>query len=344
MNKSPQNPDGSKPHKFCYNNPMVISDRIYGDIKITEPVIIEIINSKPVRRLKQISQDGAVHFIYPQWDITRFEHSVGAWYLSHRYNRPIEEQIASLLHDVPHTAFSHVIDVLMNYHNQEFHDRFTKKIILESEIPDICQKNGIDIQKVLHKEDFYLLDNHTPELSVDRWDYFMRDGFTIGVLPYETIQFILNSVKEKNERFYFTDLRVAGMFCLMTISICRLAYIHPSAHGSYILLAEAMKAALSKKIVTEDDFFRTDDYVWRKLTNAHDTEIDLYLERLQSGREFVYTREEEAEFHGPNKARYVDPLVLVEGELQRVSELVPGISEVIKEFKAKAKYNHMRQL
>ena len=79
---------------------MIIHDRIYGKITVENPLIIDLINSKPVQRLKKISHDGATHFIQPIRDITRFEHSIGTWYLSARFNRPIVEQAASLLHDV----------------------------------------------------------------------------------------------------------------------------------------------------------------------------------------------------------------------------------------------------
>ena len=116
---------------------MLIHDRIYGAINITEEVVVELINSNPLQRLKKISQDGAPHFIQPIRNVTRFEHSIGVWYLSFLYKRPIEEQIASLLHDIPHTAFSHVIDFVMADEKHEFHEKFTNQIILNSEIPGI---------------------------------------------------------------------------------------------------------------------------------------------------------------------------------------------------------------
>jgi uncharacterized protein len=80
---------------------MIINDRIYGRLSVEEPVIAALVNSAPMQRLKKISQDGAPHFIQPVRDVNRFEHSVGTWYLSHRYRRPIAAQIGALLHDVP---------------------------------------------------------------------------------------------------------------------------------------------------------------------------------------------------------------------------------------------------
>src|SRR5258706_14993380 len=259
-----------------------------------------------MQRLKEISQDGAPHFIQPIRNVTRFEHSVGAWYLSHRYNRPIEEQIASLLHDVPHTAFSHVIDIVMSDINDAYHDKFTKKIILASEIPDILAKHRVNIDKVLNKESYHLLENDLPDISVDRWDYFMRDGYMFGLIPKQTIQLFLKSVKEKNERFYFEDIRVASLFAVMYMNCGRLIWLDPSSHGSFYLLASALKYAVEQGILTHEDFFQTDSYVLSTLQAAHDDTIDSLLNRLQPGNEFSYVPEAEAEFYGANKARVID--------------------------------------
>ncbi len=317
---------------------MIINDRIYGTINIENKLIIDLINSQPLQRLKKISQDGAVHFIEPFRDETRFEHSVGAWYLSNKFNRPLEEQVASLLHDVPHTAFSHVIDFVMHDENHEFHDKFTKQVILNSEIPAICQRHGLNIEKVLHKEHFYLLDNKLPDISVDRWDYFMRDGYTFDLIPLETVRLFLKSIKEEKQRFYFTDVKIASLFAIMFMNSSRLIWLDPTSHGSFFLLAESIKIALKKGYLTEDDLFKTDDYVMKKLKSAHNDDIDNYLLRLKPGKYFHYSGEESAEFLGPNKPRFVDPWVKVKGKLVHLSDIIPGLTEYFEEFRLRHRY------
>jgi HD superfamily phosphohydrolase len=322
---------------------MIITDRIYGRVEVTDPLIIEQLESAPMQRLKEISQDGATHFIQPVWNANRFEHSFGAWYLSKQFNRPIEEQVACLLHDVPHTAFSHVIDFVMNDYEQEYHDRFLKQVVLGSNIPEICGKHGLDIHKVLQKEDYCLLDNRTPELSFDRWDYFMRDAHMLGILPLESVKLIISSAKLKDNQFYFEDLNVAGQLCLTTLMVCQLGYVSATSHGSWFLLAEALKVALKENIITEEDLFATDKIVWDKLKAAKRQKIDLYLERLNPGREFEYAPKDKAEFYGKNKARYIDPLVLKGDKLHKTSELVVGLAEYIEIFKRKCQYIGVKQ-
>jgi hypothetical protein len=78
--------------------------------------------------------------------------------------------------------------------------------------------------------------------------------------------------------------------------------------------------------------------VWGKLRNAKNKDIDAYLDRLQLGREFSYAPKENAEFYGPNKARYIDPIVLQDGKFRKTSELISGLAEYIKVFKHKCQY------
>jgi HD superfamily phosphohydrolase len=311
---------------------MKIQDRVYGEIQITDPVIIDLINTKPFQRLKHISQDGASHFIQPQRNVTRYEHCIGAWYLSHKYNRPIEEQIASLLHDIPHTAFSHVIDFVVGDEKHEYHDRFTKEIIIKSEIPAVLKKHNVSLEKVLHKENFYLLDNDLPDISVDRFDYFLRDGIPMQLISKETVKLFLKSVKEKDDKFYFDDVAIASQFAILFMNFSRLIWLDPSSHGSFFLLSEAIKIGLKKKYLTKNDFFKTDNEVMQQLLDADDAQINALLMRLKPHKEFHYAAKEHAEFYGSNKPRFVDPWVMQNNELHMLSELIPNFKEYFSEY------------
>ena len=138
-------------------------------------------------------------------------------------NALLKNKLHPLLHDLPHTAFSHVIDFVVENKKHEYHDQFIEQIIVHSEIPEILKKYDISLKKILNKEDFYLLNNNLPDISVDRWDYFMRDGFTDRLLPKQTVELFLTSIYEKDERFYFTDTRIANLFAIMFMNCSRLS-------------------------------------------------------------------------------------------------------------------------
>lgn len=323
---------------------MIIHDRIYGKLDIRPKIIEEIILSKPLQRLKKISQDGAPHFIQPIRNVNRFEHSVGVWYLSSIFKRPIEEQIACLLHDVPHTAFSHVIDFVVGDERHEFHERFTEKIIINSEIPDILQKHGVNLKKVLQKEKFDLLENNLPDISFDRWDYFMRDGFAINFLPKVMVREFTQNIHLSRDRLYFKDIRLASTFAILFLSFSRLIWLDPTSHGSFFLISEALKLALKAKLITEEDFFTNDELLMGKLRRANNPEVNKLLNRLQPGKEFEYASRAEAEFFGPNKPRYVNPWVRNHGRLVRLSSLVPNLGYYFEEFKTNYKNLGVKQL
>ena len=89
---------------------MVIHDSVYGGTDITSEVILELINARSIQRLKGIAQYGIPDEFYHRKNYSRYDHSVGVMLLLKRLGASEEEQIAGLLHDVSHTAFSHVID------------------------------------------------------------------------------------------------------------------------------------------------------------------------------------------------------------------------------------------
>ena len=129
---------------------MIINDRVYGIVEINEPVLIELINSKPVQRLKGINQAGASQYAIKGKTVSRYEHSVGVMLLLKKLGASLEEQIAGLLHDIPHTAFSHTIDFVFPNKDHNFHERFHEKIIKESEIPEILERYGFVLERLLN--------------------------------------------------------------------------------------------------------------------------------------------------------------------------------------------------
>lgn len=312
---------------------MKFNDRVYGSIEITDPLIIELIKSAPMQRLKEISQYGGPVYLEPHRDTTRFEHSIGVWYLLKKYGAKTEEQVAGLLHDTPHTAFSHVIDFVFPNNNQIFHEKFTEKIILSSEIPAILKKHGIKIDKILTKENFHLLDADLPELSADRIDYFLRDTRPDKLFPDWLVeQFLKGLFVEKNTRFYFKDQSLASLYAILFLNAGRLLWLDPNSHGSFALLAGAIKRAMEIGKLTEEDLFKTDSEVFALLKNLDDLEVNKLVNRLVPGTQFVYASEQEADFTGQNKPRVVDPWVKKSGKFVRTSTLVPRFKEFFEHY------------
>ena len=128
---------------------MKIEDRVYGEEKIEEEVLIDLINCRPVQRLKGLAQYGLPDEYYHKKNFSRYEHSLGVLVFLRRLGANSTEQIAGLLHDVSHTAFSHIIDwVIGNPEKEDFQDKNHNNIIKNSEIPQILEKYNFDFNEV----------------------------------------------------------------------------------------------------------------------------------------------------------------------------------------------------
>ena len=145
---------------------MQIADRLYGCFEV-EGVLADLIRSAPLQRLKWIHQGGAGYLVKPEWSGTRYEHSVGVMLLIRRLGGSLEEQIAGLLHDVGHTAFSHVVDYVYGEGEENLHERWHRRILRESEISAILQKHGFNPESIL-SGNWTLLEKPLPDLSADR--------------------------------------------------------------------------------------------------------------------------------------------------------------------------------
>src|SRR5262249_23384695 len=110
------------------------NDRVYGEVSVDDPQILALIACPTFQRLKGIKQSGPSAFAFPFKTVTRFEHCVGAYVLLNRLGADLREQVAGLLHDISHTAFSHAVDFLYSSDEQNHHEQL-KHTFLER--PDI---------------------------------------------------------------------------------------------------------------------------------------------------------------------------------------------------------------
>ncbi len=119
----------------------VARDPIYSEIFIS-PVEKIIIDTKPVQRLRFLSQLTGAELVYPGASHTRFAHSLGTMYVAGMYAEHLYSddpamqriiRVAALLHDVGHGPFSHQFDdvVYPMAGIEGGHDEYRDRIILE---------------------------------------------------------------------------------------------------------------------------------------------------------------------------------------------------------------------
>ena len=67
-------------------------DNIHNYIKVSN-IACKIIDSKPFQRLRSLHQLGTCHYVFPTATHTRFEHSIGTYYLTGRLLNNIKNKI-----------------------------------------------------------------------------------------------------------------------------------------------------------------------------------------------------------------------------------------------------------
>ena len=312
---------------------MQIKDRIYGKKEINDKLVLELIKTKEMQRLKGVNQYGSWVYINPKYNTSRFEHCVGVYLLLKHFNALREELIAGLLHDISHTAFSHVIDYVFNHHtSQEYHQDFHEKIVKNSEIAKILKKNNTDVNFILNEKNFKLLEKDIPDLCADRLDYFLRDSFVYGMISLEKLKEFLNSFIIIDNEIIMSDLNIAKEVADVFIKMSSTLWTSPLQSGSFQILADAIKIALNKRLIKEDDFFTTDDFLFNKLKNSNDKEILFKLSLLNKDSIIEGTKQEH-DFFTRGKLRYIDPKYLENKEIKRLSEEDEEFKQKLEKFK-----------
>ena len=311
-----------------------INDRIYGRTKITEPVLIELINSKPMGRLKRIDQHGAQSIARPEIPlITRFDHSVGVMILLKKFKASLEAQIAGLLHDISHSAFSHVIDYAIgDSRTGDWHEKFVKKVLNQSAIPKILKKYHLDLERVAEAKNYKLLELPEPNLCADRIDYFFRDSYVCyNFLTKRQIRIILNNLKVINGEWSFTKKAAAKLMAKTFIKTAKHGWYHPKNSMGFLILGQAIKIALAKKLIKEKDLFSDDKTLFRKLSTLKQLDVQKELRLLRSFK--VRINYQEYDRRSRPKSRAVDPYISSRNRLIRLSAMDYEFKKDLNRFK-----------
>lgn len=300
---------------------MRYTDAIYGATEIDEPVLLDLMQTQAMRRLHGVLQHGITALVGITRPVTRFGHSVGVMLLVRRLGGSLEEQIAALLHDVSHTAFSHVIDYVVDGHNsQNYHEEWKEPHLLNSDVPEVLARHGYAWRDFLHEEDYALLEQPAPRLCADRLDYFLRDSRDLGLSSATDVQHALDHLVIHGGRIGVDDVEVARWLAYTFIAADKASWANFREVGLYEVTARAIKTALALGAITEDDFWGTDDHLWRKLHTIESAEVQQQLALISAATRFEWD-EVNPTFRVSTKLRTIDPDVLIGAQFLPLSVL-----------------------
>ncbi|HDR4480850.1 TPA: HD domain-containing protein [Bacillus cereus] len=319
---------------------MIISDVLYGEFEV-DVVLEELILSKPTQRLKGIHQAGASYLMNEKWNVTRFDHSVGVMLLVKKLGGSVEEQIAGLLHDVSHTAFSHVIDYVFDNEDESYHEEIFSSVVKNSEIPAILAKHGYNYEDILLDDSKWtLLERSAPELCADRVDYTLRDMYTYGYISLEEVHSFLEDVIAVEGKMVLQSIEMAEWFTETYYKEVIDFFMKPMNIYGNDMLAKMLKVALHKRIIHADDFLLEDEELISKLQQCNDSEVHALLRKVHPNVKVKEARDD-YDLYQKNKVRLIDPPLLREGEVVQssvVSEKIKQMSEVAYEKAVRGMY------
>ena len=175
------------------NERKIVNDPVFGFINIPGGLLYNIVCHPLLQRLTRIKQMGLSSVVYPGAQHTRFQHSLGAFYLMSeaitqlraKENDITQEEsdgvlAAILLHDIGHGPFSHVLeDTLVKGVSHE------EISLLLMERMNKEMNGQLDLAMCIFKDEYHKKFLHqlvSGQLDMDRLDYLCRDSFYTGVI------------------------------------------------------------------------------------------------------------------------------------------------------------------
>ncbi len=308
---------------------MIIDDAIYGRSDVGEKAVAELIASPPMQRIKLISQQGipndAIKQAIPYY--SRYDHCVGVMLLLRKLGAPFEEQVAGLLHDVSHSAFSHVVDYVMgSVETEDYQDKMHRSFIMGTELKGILESHGLDPERIADLEAFPLLERHTPMLCADRVDYCMRD-LHYYYKEYD-VSGMIGSLRSHDNEIVFSSKEQAFAFGKGYMHCQEDIWGSDVRKAEYAVLSAAIRMGLSDGIITKEDLFSGGDLeVMDKLESGNNAEINKRIRALRKG--IKYTISETGATQLRKKLRYVDPKYFEDGKLLKLSETDSQFRELL---------------
>ena len=320
---------------------MIYKDTVYGDFEINDPIILDLINSAAIQRLKDIDVAGyRPAWIKPDLEIaeyghSRYAHSIGVYLLLRKYDASLEEQIAGLIHDVSHSAFSHVIDYVLSAGSQKEQSHqdnsFEDYVKTKTDIPAILENYGLNLETILDDKNFPLKETKLPDICADRIDYSLRDATTFQEIDAAQVEYFLDNLVVKNKQWIFKNFESAKSFAELFRTMNNVYYSDLPSAIMFQVVADCLKYALQKNYISEADLYTTDALVVDKIKGflAEDAQLNLLWERMNNKTPITNNP---ADYDATVfcKSRMVDPLCLVDGEVKRVSDVEPSWGEIVK--------------
>ncbi|KAJ7595061.1 hypothetical protein C8J56DRAFT_456033 [Mycena floridula] len=294
-----------------------IKDPIHKLIPVS-PLACSIIDTPHFQRLRCVKQLGTSYYVFAGASHNRFEHSLGVGFLSRlvverlrllqpelciSYRDVNCVELAGFCHDLGHGPLSHVWDGhfmpqsklddrALSWTHEQGSEFVLRHLLKENEIaisPEdlsfILALIAGDPTKCILDEKPFLFDivsNKRNGLDVDKFDYLLRDCYTIGDIKTISLERILASARViRNQICYdIKDIESVWEICSTRYSLHSKIYNHKTAKGIEYMFVDAFLKAdkilkLSTRVFNAREYLTlTDEYVRMQIECSDDPGLE----------------------------------------------------------------------
>jgi uncharacterized protein len=251
--------------------PKVIRDPIHGIVPFEDTpwdrLLLDLINTKEMQRLRRIKQLGMSHLVFPGADHSRFAHSIGVMHTARLFldrvtivlKVPLSEfqrtalLTAALIHDVGHGPFSHAFEKFTG----ENHERRTLEIIRDRSTEVNACLVKFDGSLPAQLESFFAEDVETPgalspippfltqivssQLDADRFDYLPRDSRATGTAYgiFDSAWLLQNLFLDQSKHRFFLGRKAvlqAEQYVFARYHMYQSVYFHKTTRAAEVML------------------------------------------------------------------------------------------------------------
>ena len=248
------NPDTFTLQSIKLPNSHVFRDAIHNYIHVEYQILLDLIDTKEMQRLRRIKQLGGTYQVYQSAEHSRFSHSLGVYQIIkmmiedtcigqyvNDYDK-LTVLCAGLLHDVGHGPFSHCFEDAFDCN----HEEYTIKIINgKSDIHQVLENFHMGFSKVVSSViekthgNQILIQMVSSQLDGDRMDYLLRDSYFTGTTYGQfDLSRILRVMQVHQGKIVYKESGVQAIedYILARYQMYWQVYYHPTARSYEQLL------------------------------------------------------------------------------------------------------------